>query len=356
MGPTIALIDSKKLDKNFSYLTKNIKKNSKIIMIIKANAYGHGAIEVAKKFDKKIDYFGVANLQEAIELKEAKIKKNILILGSISNEEITDSIKKNIIFTVYDLSQLKFINKLPFKRIKFHLKIDTGMNRLGVSINEIDKILKIINMNTKLNMEGVYTHLAEADIKKSSFTKKQISLFHEIVIKIQKSVNRIDFIHIANSSGILNHNIDFCNTTRPGLMLYGLGTNKNLNPVMTLKTKIIKLRDLKPGESVSYGRTFIAKSKKKIAIVPIGYADGLPRSLSNKGYLFCKGNKCKILGRVCMDLTMIDVTNVLSPKIGDDVIIFGDKYQSAMDIGKSAKTIAYDIVCGISKRVTRLYK
>ena len=204
-------------------------------------------------------------------------------------------------------------------------------------------------------MKGIYTHFAEADKKKSAFTKKQISIFKHCVEYFKKSISSIDFVHASNSSGIINYEDDFFNTIRPGLFIYGLSNEKNLKPVMSLMTKVIKIRELNKGDSVSYGRTYIAKRKMKIAVIPLGYADGLPRSLSNKGYLFCKGNKCKIIGRVCMDLTMIDVTNVKNIRIGSNITIFDDKNQTAKDIAKMIQTIPYDIVCGISKRVARLH-
>ena len=356
MGASIAYIKTKNLEKNYSLLIDKYGQNKKIIAIVKANAYGHGAKEISNFLkSKKISYLGVANLEEALELKKNKSNAKILIMGSITNEEIVKAIRLKIEFTIYDFSQIKFLDRLKNIKINFHLKIDTGMNRLGLSKNEITQAAKIFSKNKNFIMKGIYTHFAEADKKKSAFTKKQISTFKHCVEYFKKSISSIDFIHASNSSGIINYEDDFFNTIRPGLFIYGLSNEKNLKPVMSLMTKVIKIRKLNKGDSVSYGRTFIAKRKMKIAVIPLGYADGLPRSLSNKGYLFCKGNKCKIIGRVCMDLTMIDVTNVKNIRIGSNITIFDDKNQTATDIAKMIQTIPYDIVCGISKRVARLH-
>ena len=357
MGPTKAIISKKNLYHNFSYLTDKFEKKISIIAIVKANAYGHVAVEISKILSrKKIDYLGVANIQEANELIDHGIKKRILILGSISNHEISEAIDKKITFTVYDIRQLNFIRNIKKKiKIKFHLKIDTGMNRLGISESEIDEAILRLKNNSNLEFEGLFTHLVEADNKKSQFTQKQLKSFNRIVEKFQDHFKKIKYIHAANSSGILNFKKSYFNTVRPGILLYGLSHNKKLKPVMNLETKIIKLRMIEKGESVSYGRTFKAKKKMKIAVIPIGYADGLPRSLSNIGHVYCNGKKCKILGRVCMDLTMIDVSTIKSVSIDDTVKIFDDTNQSATQLAKKIKTIPYDIVCGISKRVKRIY-
>ena len=356
MGASIAYIKTKNLEKNYSLLIDKYGQNKKIIAIVKANAYGHGAKEISNFLkSKKISYLGVANLDEALELKKNRSNAKILIMGSITNEEIVKAIKLKIEFTIYDFSQIKFLDKLKNIKINFHLKIDTGMNRLGLSKNEIAQAAKIFSKNKNFIMKGIYTHFAEADKKKSAFTKKQILTFKLCVEFFKKSISSIDFIHASNSSGIINYEDDFFNTIRPGLFIYGLSNEKNLKPVMSLMTKVIKIRELNKGDSVSYGRTFIAKRKMKIAVIPLGYADGLPRSLSNKGYLFCKGNKCKIIGRVCMDLTMIDVSNVKNIRIGSNITIFDDKNQTAIDIAKIIQTIPYEVVCGISKRVARLH-
>lgn len=356
MGATTAKIKTSSLINNYSLLINNYAKDKNIIAIVKANAYGHGAIEISKFLERKeVSYLGVANLDEALELKNNKIRKKILILGSIDDDEIIKAIKLNIMFTVYDYDQISFLASLDLKKIKFHLKVDTGMNRLGISIDEVDKAIKKISNNRNLIIEGIYTHLAEADKKNSSFTKKQIKCFESVVKSFNEKGFNIKFIHASNSSGILNYDSQIFNTVRPGLFLYGLSSERKLKPAMTLESKIIKIRVLKKGDSVSYGRTFVSKKKMVIGVIPIGYADGLPRALSNKGYVYCKGKKCKILGRVCMDLTMIDITNIKNIRVGQKIVIFDDNLQSASMLASTINTIPYDIVCGISKRVMRSY-
>ena len=206
MGPTKAIISKKNLYHNFFYLKDKLEKETSIIAIVKANAYGHGAVEISKILSReKIDYFGVANIQEADELINNGIKKRILILGSISNREITEAISKKITFTIYDMRQLNFIRNIKKKiKVKFHLKIDTGMNRLGINESEIDEAILKLKNNSNLEFEGLFTHLVESDNKNSKFTQNQLNSFNRIVEKFQEHFKKIKYIHTANSSGILN--------------------------------------------------------------------------------------------------------------------------------------------------------
>jgi len=358
MRSTIAEIDLENLSRNIDYLNTLIGEQVEVLAVVKANAYGHGSTEMTKTLmSLGLSNFGVATLEEASELIEAKIKCNILILGSIHDNEILEAIKKNIIFTVYDLDQLNLINGLKSKKISFHLKIDTGMNRLGIGINEIEETIKVIQNNNNLNLEGVYTHFPESEKIESDFTKNQIYQFNKIIKRYKSNIENIKFFHMANSAGIINYPDSHLNMVRPGILIYGLAESRgnNLFPVMKLKSSIIKIRSLNKGESVSYGRTFIAEKNMKIGVIPIGYADGLPRFLSNKGFVIYKERKCKIIGRVCMDLTIIDLTECLNPKVNDEVIVFDDSQYTAKDISLIAKTIPYEIICGISKRVKRVY-
>ena len=359
MSLTFAEIKLSNLNKNIEYLKNTIGKNVEILAVVKADAYGHGSVEISKALIAKgVNYLAVASYEEALELKSAGIESKILILSSITNEEMIESIKSNISFTIFDFSQLDFINSLKEGRIGFHLKIDTGMNRLGISTNEIKESINIIKNNPALLLEGVYTHLPEADVTNSSFTLNQINKFENMVSLFKESIPDVGFFHIANSSAVINFVSSHINMVRPGILLYGLSKDaipNDTSPVMTLKSSLIKIRTISAGDSVSYGRTFIAEKEMIIGVIPIGYADGLPRSLSNIGYVLHNNKKCKIIGRVCMDLTMIDLTEVINPKIGDEVVLFGENLITAKDIALLSETIPYEIICGISKRVKRVY-
>ena len=347
------------LERNVEAIKDILQDGVEILAVVKANAYGHGSIEVSKKLSVlNINNLAVATYEEAMEIKSAGVKSNILILGSITNEEIISSIDKNILFTIYDISQLYFIDSLNLDSISFHLKIDTGMNRLGIYREQIIESISIINKNPNLSLKGIYTHFPESNLVDSKFTESQIDEFDKIIMSFKNAIPNIDFFHISNSTGIINFPKSHLNMARPGLALYGLVTEENseIIPVMELKTSIVKIRNIKKGDSVSYGRTFIAKEEMIIGVIPIGYADGLPRALSNKGKVTCKDKNCDILGRVCMDLTIINLSEIDNPRVGDEVIIFGTEKINANQVADLADTIPYEIVCGISKRVKRIYK
>ena len=359
MSFAFAEIKLTNLEKNVANIRKEIGNGVRILAVVKANAYGHGSVEISKKLTSlNVNDLAVATYEEAIEIQSAGIKANILILGSITNEEIISSISRDIVFTIYDISQLHFINSLKnINNIPFHLKIDTGMNRLGIEIKEIPESINIIKKNKNLFLKGIYTHFPESNLKTSSFTKLQIMEFNKIITDYKNAIPGIDFFHIANSSGIFNYKDSHLNMIRPGLALYGLySDDDNFYPIMELKTSLIKIRNIKEGDSISYGRTFTAKGNMKIGVIPIGYADGLPRALSNKGKVICNNVECPILGRVCMDLTIVDISNVRNPKVGDNVTIFGNDKISANEVAEICETIPYEIICGISKRVKRIYK
>ncbi len=359
MSFAFAEIKLQNLERNLASIRDKIGKNVEVLAVVKANAYGHGSVEISKKLvSLNVKNLAVATYEEAMEIKSAGVDADFLILGSITEDEIISSVNKSITFTVYDISQLHFINSISLENISFHLKIDTGMNRLGIDREEISESIRIINNNKNLKLKGIYTHFPEANNINSLFTEKQIDDFNKIILDFKTKIKNINFFHIANSSGIFNYPNSNLNMVRPGLALYGISDNKkeNLFPLMRLKTSLIKIRRINKGESVSYGRTFTSDQDMIIGVIPMGYADGLPRALSNKGKIIYKDKECKILGRVCMDLTIIDLSNIVNPKVGDEIIIFGHSSLGATDIAATAETIPYEIICGISKRVKRVYK
>ncbi len=360
--PVWAEINLKALYYNFNIVKKKVK-NREIIPVIKANAYGHGIKEIAKFFVNrlKVKTLGIARVNEGIFLRKSGIKfTSLIILGGFGKGEIDDIVKYNLepaVFSIDEIYKLGNIAEKNNKKINVHLKINTGMNRLGVKPQEALDLIKCIKKFKNLKLKSVYSHLANADINNDNLTLKQYNLLLSLKDKL-KDV----FFHLANSAAILKYPFTYFDAVRPGIMLYGSFMDKKikekygLKPVMTLKSRIINIIDLKKGDRVSYGGLYKAKNNEKIAIIGIGYGDGLRRELSNNWYVLIKGKKAKIVGRICMDLTAIKVTSDV--KIGDEVLILGkDKYGeiSAEDMAEKLNTISYEVFTDVSERVPRIF-
>ena len=342
---------------NFLYNVKQIQKyvgNKKIMPIIKANAYGtyiNTRLDIINNFDMVC----VARVSEAIELRNLGYKKEILIVNQPYIKELDEIIKYNLTFA---LSEESFLKEMLKRKDKFtvHLELETGMNRTGIKIDDLEEFISIIKNN--ITVEGVFTHLSSADYD-HNYTKKQLDLFKSGVDIVSEHF-KLKYIHSCASNGLINYNDSLSNAVRPGIILYGYESFKGLNkiidlkPVSTLKTRIIFIKDINRRESVSYGRNFISKKKMRIATIPIGYADGLRRILSNKGYVVVNGKKCKIVGNICMDSCMIDVTNV-EANINDAVYVWDNNIQTLDEVAKSCKTINYEVLSTISSRVERVF-
>lgn len=361
--PVWAEIDLKALAHNFNIVKKKVK-NCKIIPVIKANAYGHGIREIAQFFvrELKIKNLGIARVNEGVFLRKSGIKDaSLIILGGFVKEEVDEIIKYNLepaVFSNDEIIKLGEKARECNKKINVHLKINTGMNRLGVKPEDIIHTVNLIKKFSALKIKSIYSHLADADLKKESFTEKQYKLFLNI-----KNNLKGEFFHLANSAAILKYPFTYFDAVRPGIMLYGSLMDRNLKlkyglkPVMTLKSRVLNINQLKKGDRVSYGGIYKASKKEKIAIIGIGYGDGLRRELSNDWYVLIKGKKAKIVGRICMDLTAIKVSSDV--KIGDEVLIFGkDNYGeiAVEDMALKLKTISYEIFTGITERVPRIFK
>lgn len=337
-----------------------------ILAVIKADAYGHGAIRVAQKLKQcGVKYFGVATLEEAIQLRKNEINTPILVLSTLGPNELPALIKYKITPTITDLTTaIKFDKKLKRnnRRILVHIKIDTGMGRLGVWHKDSVSFVKSLSKLSNLSLEGIYTHFSSAD-GDPRFTNSQITSFNKLISDLEKNNIVIPFKHMANSIAVIRHRRSYLNLVRPGLMLYGLYPDLKakkfikLKPAMSFKTKIAYLKEVSAGRSISYGRTFITKRRTRIATLPVGYADGYNRLLSNRADVLVKGKRCPVVGRVCMDHIMVDVTRV-NAKLGDEVVLIGKQGNSeisAEEISGLCSTISYEVVCWISKRVPRVY-
>jgi len=377
-------IDLDAISKNVHAINKILDGKSKIMAIVKADAYGHGAPFVARELAEcGVDFFGVSSLDEAMQLRESGITQNIIILGYTNpiDENIKKLVDYNITQTVFDFDYVKEISKkagIYNKDIKIHLKIDTGMNRIGFRYtgkNKDDKIIekiKIIKNLDNIICEGIFTHFAVSDDKKSNFTREQFNLFCKLIDLLEKENIFFDIKHVSNSGATINFKDMRLDYVRCGLILYGLYPSKQtqltaetenikLFPAMQLKTVISQIHDVKQSETVSYGRTYIAGKKDIIiATLPIGYADGFSRLLSNSASVIVNGKQVPVIGRVCMDQSMIDITNCENVNVGDTVTVFGydeenGEYISVDHVADMMETINYEVVCLIGKRVPRIF-
>lgn len=366
---TWAEIDLSALIHNFDII-KSKAENAKIMAVVKADAYGHSVEDIAPALDNAgADSFAVSNIDEALELRKIGITKPILVLGYTPIEAAYLLETHNISQCVFSLEYAKALSAeaaLKNLKIKVHIKLDTGMSRLGFncrddSLEEIDDAIKAAKLDN-FYLEGIFTHFSSADRtieQEDGFTNAQFSRF--ILAKKIFSENGLtpEYCHCCNSAGTLFDSDKLLDICRPGIILYGLTPSYDLNlqenliPVMTLKSVVSMVKEIKKGDVVSYGKTFKAEKDMKIATVSAGYADGYPRLLSNKAYVLINGQKAKVLGRVCMDQMCVDVSNIENVKMGDEVILFG-KELPVEALAEICSTINYELVCGISKRVPRV--
>ncbi|SCY49342.1 alanine racemase [Alkaliphilus peptidifermentans] len=369
LRPVWAEINLNNLKNNISEVRRVVKKDTLICAVIKADGYGHGAVEIASTLlANGADRLAVATLTEAIQLRKAGIDTSLMVLGYTPEEQAQLVINYDIIQTVYTLQQAKAFSEaatLNNKSVKLHLKIDTGMSRLGFdttdkTIKEIGEIVLMPN----LVVEGIYTHFAMADEKDKTFTHQQFNRFTELTHKLEKEDINIPIKHVSNSAAIIDlpeMNLDM---VRAGIMLYGLYPSKDVNhnqvklkQVMTLKARVSHVKKLPADCGISYGLIYKTEEERKIITLPIGYADGFTRLLTGKATVSIKGEKIPVVGRICMDQSMADATGIEVER-GDEVILFGetsDIADTVDDFAAKLGTINYEIVCMIGKRVPRVY-
>lgn len=367
--PTRVEINLNNLEHNLKTIKSCLSSNPRILAVVKADAYGHGALPVAKELSRLGVYgFAVALVEEGVELRTGGIKEPIIILGGIETEDgLFSALKYSLTPVIFKQRHIdlchNFWLRYGFEYIKAHLKVDTGMHRLGFCWNDFENLLKNIHKYSWLQVEGIMSHFAYADEENSESTLKQYHNFNEF-IKIAANYGvKPSLLHIANSSALLKYNFTHFSLVRPGLALYGIAPFKgnnisDLKPLMKVSTHVVQLKDIMPGHRVSYNGIFTAKRPTKIAVLPIGYADGLMRVLSQNGEVLVRGKRAKIAGNICMDLTMIDVTDIPDIKEGDEVIILGqqqDENITAYEIASLANTIPYEIVTSFSARMPRYY-
>lgn len=341
------------------------------MLVVKANAYGLGAIEISR-FVEDIDfvsYLGVATGEEALSLRQNHIKKPILILGYGLNYGFERLIEDDVSFCIYDYGSAKTISdtaKALGKTAKIHIKLDTGMSRIGFFNNayDMDTIEKICKLDN-INAEGVFSHFARADEENADYTLMQIDEFKSCIALLKKRGIEFKIKHCSNSAGILQYRQANFNMVRSGCMAYGMAPSpflessiSSFKPVLSLESTVVFVKCLPEDRFISYGGTYLAKRGTKIATIALGYADGYPRALSNKGLVLINGVSCPIIGNVCMDQMMIDASDVNDIKIGDRVTIIGengDKKITMEDLALLAGRINYELICGIGDRVQREY-
>lgn len=350
---TVLEINKRKFINNIEKI-KEYALEKEIMPVIKSEGYGtyiNKCIDIIDRFN----IVAVAIVDEAIELRNIGYNKEIFILNQPSIDELDDIYKYNITVGVCDKSFIKSITK----PIKIHLEIETGMNRTGVMLDDLDEVIDLIKSNSNITVEGIYTHFSSADVD-SDYTNYQINNF-KIAIDKLKDIFNLKYIHCSASNGLLNYREDFTNLVRPGIIMYGYESFNgvkdliDIEPIARLKTKITYLKELNEGESISYSRRFITNRITKVATIPIGYADGFRRSNTNKGYVVINNTKCPIIGSVCMDSCMVDVTYVDNVTVGDSVYIFDNDIVTLEDIASISNTINYEILSTISSRVPRIF-
>ena len=361
-SPTVLEIDTSAIIHNLHFFKSRIQEKTKLIVVIKAFAYGSDLIAIGQILEQqKIDYLAVAYTEEGVSLRKANINLPILVLHP-QVENFETIIKNNLEPNLYNFRTLnhftRIANSKKLKNYPVHIKVDTGMNRLGFKENEIIQLQKFLQNLTSLKVISFYSHFAASEDKnEKEFTKQQIISFNKICNSLNKSLDYKPLKHIANTSGIINYPEAQFDMVRLGIGFYGFGNDKTitakLKNVCNLKTKISQIRFLEKGETVGYNRKFKVEKKSKIGILPIGYADGLNRNLGNNvGSVYIKNQKAPIIGIICMDITMIDITGIDCEE-GDEVIIFNCQ-NHVLELAKKTTTISYEILTSISQRVRRV--
>jgi alanine racemase len=360
-------IDIGALKRNVARTRDLVGEDVKILLTIKADAYGHGARHVGRAaIASGIDMLGVATLHEGIELRGAGIRVPILILSPSLVNEIDEIIEWELTPTVSDMrfaQALAFSGSRVTRTVKVHVEVDTGMTRGGVNQDEAVGFVKALSGLPCLAVEGLYTHFPSTYGEDAEFTAGQIRAFHEIVQAIKGQGIDIPLLHTANSAAITQYPGSYFNMVRPGGIIYGMFPQQGMNglglePVMAFKSRVVNVKDVSKGKTVSYGRTHRFVRDSRVAAVAAGYGHGLTRLLSNNGDLLVRGTRAPIVGMVTMDVTLIDVTDVLGVSVGDEVVIFGRQGKEEVTVYEVAErcgTIAYEITCGIGKRVPRVY-
>jgi alanine racemase len=366
--PTCARIDLEALSRNFKEAAHRAE-GSKVLAVVKAQAYGHGAVPVSQRLiSLGAHMLGVALIEEGRELREAGIIAPILVMGAMfpSQAEAVATLQLTPVLSTLSFAQaLSLAAESRKTTIPVHVKIDTGMGRIGVPPEEALEFITDLRRLPGIQVQGLMTHFADADLQDKDFASKQIDRFETLIAQLDAKGIDSPLRHAAYSAAVLSFPRALCTMVRPGLMLYGYDPleagsgHADLTPVLSLETRVAFMKKVPAGVPISYGRTFVTKRESVIATLPIGYADGYSRGLSNKGEVLIRGMRAPIVGRVCMDMCMVDVTELPGVREGDEAVLIGVQGKeriTADDIAGKTGTIAYEVLCGISSRVPRIYQ
>ncbi len=366
--PTMIEVDLAALVHNLHEIRKKVGAQCKIMAVVKANAYGHGAVSVASALARTgADWLGVASAEEGIELRQAGLSLPILVMGGILEPELEALAVYQLTPVVYHPEMIPLLEDTAArsgKPIKIHVKVDTGMGRLGLAPDIAASFIQEIAQRGRLTVEGLMTHFAEAELEDQTFVQEQIQKFRRVLKDLNNRGIKIPLSHLANSAAILHHPTAYFQMVRPGIALYGYapgtGTSNrpDLKPCLQLVTRIVQVKRVPKGTGISYGRSFVTQRESLIASLPIGYADGYSRRLSNRGQVIIHEQRAPIVGRVCMDMTMVDVTEVPDVRFGDPVVLLGQQGKQAItadEIAHWTDTISYEVLSILNPRITRKY-
>lgn len=366
-----AKIDLDAIAHNIALVKKKITDGTKLMLIIKADAYGHGAVVIAKEFEKEADYFGVAEMNEALELRHAGIEKPILILGYTSPFLHEKALENDITLTVFQYKNIESLSRTAQrlgKEAKVHFAVDTGMSRIGFGVTEEDADFAARAARLPaIRLEGIFSHFAMADAVDKSSAEKQRLLFERFLSMLDERGVHAPIRHLDNSAGILSFENGY-EMVREGIILYGLYPSEDVctqvkdfydfRPAMEMITHISHIKTLEAHHGIGYGHTYITDKPLRVATLPVGYADGYPRALSNRGEVLIRGKRCPILGRICMDQMMVDVTDVPEAVAEDPVVLIGKDGETGIsveEVADAAYSFNYEFVCGIARRIPRVY-
>ncbi|HVN95464.1 MAG TPA: alanine racemase [Syntrophorhabdaceae bacterium] len=364
----IAYIDLGALEENLAIARSRLAAGVKMLCVVKADAYGHGAIEVSRRLERlNVDYLGVASVEEGIQLRVAGIKTPILVMsGPFPWDALEPAVMNDLSLVFYDVKTLKRIGEESpslTRPVRAHIKIDTGMGRLGFSVADMAFVGQSLKNMGNVACEGLMSHFSASETR-DDYGLKQVALFREAQAALIAAGIRPKIAHMANSGAIINYPDAHFDMVRAGIGLYGshpsieLAQTFPIKQVMKFVSRVALVRDVPAGYSLSYGRTFITSRNTKVAYVPVGYADGYPRALSNKAFVLIKQRKCSIVGTVCMDWILVDITDINGVDVADEVVLLGrdgGQAVTADELARYAGTIPYEILCKISKRVPRVY-
>ncbi len=364
--PTRVDIDLEALGHNLRQVRSCCSQGQGVLAVIKADAYGHGAVAVGKKLEKEgVEYFGVATLEEAVELRVAGLQTPILVLGGCYPGQENEFLRRNLdvaVFSLEDLQRLEQFARGREERFRVHIKCDTGMGRVGFLPEEVSALIELLSGGRGIVVQGLMSHLARADEADPRVTQKQIRCFRKICQQFNAAGICPAAVHLSNSAGLVAWQVPECTLVRPGIILYGsypapeFRSKIDLQPVLTFSTRIAQLREIEPGSGISYGHTFHTERLTRLATLPVGYADGYNRLLSNCGVVLIRGQRVPVVGRVCMDWIMVDVTDVPEVAVGDRVVLLGrdgDQTITAEDWADMLGSISYEVFCRIGQRVPR---